>query len=66
MVVKSIDSGTRLVEFKAGYAVIFLCDLGQVTQPQCALNSSYVKHDKNQYHTWLLKDSIVLRILAGT
>lgn len=66
MVVKSIDSGTRLAEFKAGYAVIFLCDFGQVTQPQCALDFSFVKHDKSQYHTRLLKDSIVFRILAGT
>lgn len=63
MVVKSIDSGTRLAEFKAGYAVIFLCDF---TQPQCALDFSFVKHDKSQYHTRLLKESIVFRILAGT
>ena len=55
VVVNSMDYGAKLAAFKAAYAVIHLCDLGQVTQPLCALDSSYVKQDNSKYHTELLK-----------
>lgn len=41
--VKGMDSEARLTWFKAGYATVYLRDLGQLIQPPCALVSSYVK-----------------------
>lgn len=50
-----MNSGAKLAKFKAGYAIIYLCDLGQVTQPPYDLDSSYVKQDNSKYLTGLLK-----------